>query len=96
MEAETVVVGLPLSMDGSENESTRIARRFAEEMQKQRKGLVVEFQDERFTTAEAERMLIEGGMRRNKRKQVIDQTAAVLILRTWLDTRAMSGGDSWL
>ena len=41
--------------------------------------------DERFTTAQAERVLIAGGMRRKKRKKVIDQAAAVLILQQWLD-----------
>ena len=89
LEAQSIVIGLPLSMNGSENEATRIARRFGEELERQRSDLVVEFQDERFTTAQAERVLIESGMRRKKRKQYVDRTAAVLILQAWLDSRPM-------
>ena len=82
---EVVVIGLPLSLKGHENISTNEARKVGSDLAKLNPELKIVFQDERFTTAEAERALIEGGVRRKKRKQVIDQTAAVLILRTWLD-----------
>jgi putative Holliday junction resolvase len=47
--------------------------------------------DERLTTREAERTLIAADMSRARRKEVIDQMAAVLILQTWLDARAHAG-----
>jgi putative Holliday junction resolvase len=47
----------------------------------------VVFQDERLSTAEGERMLIESGMRRNRRKEVRDRIAAALILQSWLDSQ---------
>jgi len=55
-------------------------------------GLAVTYWDERLTSQEAERTLIAGGVRRNKRKQVIDQVAAILILQGYLDS---VGGEPW-
>ncbi len=81
---ERIVVGLPIGTDGSEMSSAVEARRMAVAVA----GVVeceVVLIDERFTTAQAERVLIAGGMRRKKRKKVIDQAAAVLILQQWLD-----------
>jgi putative Holliday junction resolvase len=69
-----VVVGLPYELDGTEERSARLAL-----------GVPVTYIDERFTSVEAERQLISAGMRRKKRKAVIDQQAAVLILQSWLD-----------
>ena len=51
-------------------------------------ALPVEYWDERLTSQEAERTLIAGGVRRRKRKQVVDQVAAVLILQGYLDSVA--------
>jgi len=82
---ETVVVGLPLSLNGHENEATERSRKLAEALETRCPELGLEFQDERFTTAVAEASLIEGGMRRKTRKSVVDQAAAVLILQAWLD-----------
>ena len=48
-------------------------------------GLPMHEQDERFTTAEAQRVLIDADVARQKRKDVIDQQAAALLLQTWLD-----------
>ncbi|MCO4769658.1 MAG: Holliday junction resolvase RuvX [Deltaproteobacteria bacterium] len=79
-----VVVGLPIGTDGSEMSSAKEARRMAKAVAGVVSGEVV-LLDERFTTAQAERVLIAGGMRRKKRKKVIDQAAAVLILQQWLD-----------
>jgi putative Holliday junction resolvase len=50
------------------------------------KGITCVFQDERLTTMQAERILIEADVSRKKRKEVIDKQAAVLILQTYLDT----------
>lgn len=82
-----VVVGLPIRTDGTEGPEAAEARRIAEELS----GVLgddvaVVLQDERFTTAQAERSLIQSNVRRAKRKKVIDQVAAVLILQGWLDS----------
>ncbi|MBJ95174.1 MAG: Holliday junction resolvase RuvX [Rickettsiales bacterium] len=84
-EVGTVVIGLPLRTDASEGESAKEARRMAAALAAALPDIPMVLQDERFSTAEAERTLIEGGVRRKKRKQVVDQVAAVLILQSWLD-----------
>lgn len=81
-----VVVGLPLRTDGSEGPEAKSVRRMAETLSGVLdEGIEVVFVDERFTTAQAERALLSGNVRRSKRKQVIDQVAAVLILQAHLD-----------
>jgi len=79
-----IVVGLPLRLDGGETPSTAAAREFAERL-RARVGVPVELQDERLTTVAAERSLIESGARRARRREVIDQAAAQLILQGYLD-----------
>lgn len=85
-EVSTIVVGLPIQTDGSEGDSARLARGVAEKIPELIPGVDVVLQDERFTTVQAERVLIQGGVRRKKRKGVIDQMAAVLILQGYLDS----------
>ena len=87
-EVVTIVVGLPIQTDGSEGDSARLARGVAEKIPELIPGVDVVLQDERFTTAQAERVLIQGGVRRKKRKDVIDQMAAELILQGYLDSGA--------
>lgn len=92
-EAGLIVCGLPLNMNGSEGSQAEETRRFALALQ-QACGLPFEFVDERLTSAMAQRSLIESGMRREKRKDVIDQLAAVHILQTYLDrARASKQGE---
>lgn len=79
-----IVVGLPLSMNGGEQESTEDARRLAEAI-RGATGLDVVTWDERLTTAAAERSLIESGVRRERRKEIVDQVAAALMLQGFLD-----------
>jgi putative Holliday junction resolvase len=81
-----VVVGLPLNMDGSEGPRAAAARAFGDAVNAAT-GLPVEYQDERLTTVAAERVLLEADVSRRKRREVIDQLAAQLILQTWLDAR---------
>ena len=83
-DAALAVVGLPRLLDGSEGDAAADARCFAAEFQ-QKIGVTVELWDERFTTALAERSLIEAGMRRQRRKATVDAVAATLILQSWLD-----------
>jgi putative Holliday junction resolvase len=85
-DAHTVVVGLPRQLDGSEGDAAANTRRFADELH-QRTGAQVEFWDERFTTAQAERSLIAAGMRRQQRRAAVDSVAAALLLQSWLDAR---------
>ena len=83
---DVVVFGLPLNMDGTEGERVQKTKAFAEKLQ----PLIdarIDYEDERLTSVEAESFLIEGGMRRDKRKQVIDKLAAVIILQAYLDRR---------
>ena len=81
---ERIVVGLPLSMAGSEQPSSTDARQIAEAIGAGT-GLPVVTWDERLTTAAAERSLIEGGVRRERRREIIDQVAAALMLQGYLD-----------
>ena len=82
-EVTRVVVGYPLLLSGEEGSRACEARETAERL---RKTLVVpvELWDERLTTAQAERELVGDGVRRSRRRKVIDSLAAVLILQSWL------------
>jgi len=82
-----VIAGLPLSLRGQEGPQAAKVRDFVEVL-KRRLKVPLEMADERLTTREAERTLIEADLSRARRKEVIDQMAAVLILQTWLDARA--------
>lgn len=93
--AETVVVGLPLSLDGSENESTARARRLAERIG-ECSGLRVELYDERFTTELAGRMIGESSGRRkprpvDRKSGRLDAASAAVMLQGWLDLAAGAG-----
>ena len=79
-----LLFGMPRNMDGSYGMQADYTRAFADAVLAQWDGDHA-FQDERLTTASARRMLIEADMRRDKRKQVIDKVAAVLILQSYLD-----------
>ena len=90
---DRLVVGWPLQPNGRPGAMTRIVERFADAVAA-RTGLPVERWDERMTSRQAERALIEGGARRAKRRQVVDKVAATLILQSWLDARpAADRGD---
>lgn len=83
-QVDTIVIGLPINMDGTEGDRAQKSRIFAEELAAFTDIKKV-FVDERLTTVQAERMLIQGGVRRDKRKQVIDKVAATIILQSYLD-----------
>jgi len=80
-----VVVGLPLNMDGTEQELTARARKFANRLHG-RFGLRVELQDERLSTVEARADLFERGGFRALQKGQVDSQSAVIILEDWFDT----------
>lgn len=84
-EVERIVLGLPKHMNNDLGERAQKALEFGE-MLKRRTGLEVVMWDERLTTVEAERTLIENNVRRENRKQYIDKIAAVFILQGYLDS----------
>ncbi len=83
-DVDTIVVGLPVSLSGAEGAAVRSARRLGEEVQSRTKGNLV-YWDERFTSVQAEQALLEGGMRREKRRDRRDMIAASLLLQGYLD-----------
>jgi putative Holliday junction resolvase len=85
-EAARVVVGLPRRLDGSHGPEAKAAQALADTIRKE-SGLPVEMVDERLTTVAAERSLIAGGMRREKRRLSVDRVAATLMLQAHLDRR---------
>lgn len=82
-ETDRVLCGLPLNMDGSEGFQAQHSRAFAEFLAG--KGVHICFQDERLSTRQARGVLLEADMRRNRRKEYIDQLAATFILQGFMD-----------
>ncbi|HVM32416.1 MAG TPA: Holliday junction resolvase RuvX [bacterium] len=83
-EANRVIVGLPFNMDGTESATTQKVRDFTAKLAG-RLNVPVFFVDERLTSKQAERLMIEGGAKREKRREKIDQVAAALILQSALE-----------
>ena len=85
-QVETIVVGLPLTMRGEHGPQAQRAASFAD-LLRRNVSVPVKLVDERLTTVQAQRALLETDTSRRKRKQVIDQVAAQLILQQYLDRR---------
>ncbi len=81
-----IVVGLPRNMNGSIGPMAQSVQAYAKELI-DRFGLPVHEWDERLTTVTAERALIEGNVRRAKRKELVDKVSAAVILQGYLDFR---------
>lgn len=90
-EVTLVVIGLPKGLSGREGRAAQHAREVARHVE-DRTGLEVALWDERFTTVEAERVMIEGGTRRRQRRQAVDRVAATLVLQTYLEARRRGTG----
>jgi putative holliday junction resolvase len=84
IEAEKLIIGLPLHLNGDEGIEAGRARDFAAEIQRHT-SIPIEFMDERLSSVEAERLMMLEGMRRDKRKANIDARAAAIILQSYLD-----------
>ncbi|HSP08342.1 MAG TPA: Holliday junction resolvase RuvX [Candidatus Dormibacteraeota bacterium] len=84
--ASRIVVGMPRRMDGSYGPEAKAARELADGIRKA-SGLPVELVDERLTTVAAERSLLEGGVRRAKRRETVDRVAATMLLQSHLDQK---------
>ena len=81
---EQIVLGYPKHMNNDAGDRCAKTEDF-KAMLERRTGLPVIFQDERMSTVSAERILIEGGVRREHRKEYVDKMAAAFILQTYLD-----------
>lgn len=86
-EVELVVVGMPLSLNGSSGPAAKSAAREVEQL-RDVLSVPVETYDERLTTVSAERLLQEAGIDSRGRRNVIDKVAAAVILQSWLDGRS--------
>lgn len=89
-DCDTVVMGLPINLDGSDSVQTEKVREFRTMLENKMcsSGMAdvkVEWQDERFTTVIAERVLMEANMKRKSRKEVVDKQAAIIILQSYMD-----------
>ncbi len=83
-EIDKIIVGLPRNMDGSLGESARKVKEFVNFLENNL-DLPVVLWDERLTTVQAERILVDADLSRKKRKKVIDQLAAAIILQSYLE-----------
>ena len=90
-DVERIVVGVPTHFKGRNDAAARASSEFAERIGAIA-GVPVEMVDERYTTAVAQSVLIESGVRRDKRKGVVDKVAAAVLLQRWLDSQPV--GDS--
>ena len=88
-EAELVVVGLPMNMDGTEGEQARKARSLAKQLAFATRR-PIEFQDERLSTFSAIEGLVERGVKTGHNRDLVDMEAAAIILRAFLDNRRES------
>ncbi|MBE6036524.1 MAG: Holliday junction resolvase RuvX [Clostridiales bacterium] len=91
-EVGTVVIGLPLKLDGTESPQTLKVRAFAELLANKLRSsgaamsqVKLVFQDESLSTVTAEEVLIMANMQRKKRREIIDRQAAIVILQSYLD-----------
>ena len=84
-DVDRIVVGWPKKLDNEEGERCEKTKEFGD-MLENRTGLEIIYQDERLTTAQADGVLEQGGIRKDKRKQYIDKMAASLTLQNYLDT----------
>ncbi len=88
---DTIVIGLNVGLDGNDTPQTTKVREFRTMLENKMrstamKGIDVVYQDERFTTVIAERVLMDAGVRREDRKKYVDKQAASIILQIYLDS----------
>src|SRR6476646_6242061 len=84
-EVEMILIGLPRNMDGSYGPAALKVQEFVAAL---RDAITIPIQtwDERLTSAQAQRFLIQGGVRRKERKEKVDKTAAAILLQSYLDS----------
>jgi len=87
VEAERVVVGLPLSLSGGEGPAAVAAREEAAALSEVLAPVPVETYDERLTTVSANRSMMDLKMKADARKRVVDKVAAAVMLQSWLESK---------
>lgn len=90
-EVSFVVLGYPKNMNNTEGARVEVTKEFKEHIER-RTGLEVILWDERLTTVESERILMESGVRREHRKEYIDKMAAAIILQSYMDANPQRCG----
>jgi len=86
-EVEEIIIGFPRNMNGSAGQQARKVVKFADHLREKITQEIL-YWDERLTTVAATKVLIEGHVRREKRKKVVDKLAAVLILQGYLESKS--------
>jgi putative Holliday junction resolvase len=84
-EVELVIIGMPRNMDGSYGPAALKVQEFVAVL-KDAITIPIKTLDERLTTVQAQKFLIQGNVRREKRKEKVDKTAAALLLQSYLDS----------
>ena len=84
-DVELILLGMPRNMDGSYGPAALKVQEFAAVL-KDKIAIPIQLWDERLTSAQAQRFLIEGKVRRDERKQKVDKTAAAILLQSYLDS----------
>ena len=92
-EVKRSVLGLPLNMNGSLGQQAQRVQEFAEMLRRMASHVEIEFWDERLSSAASEQILINSGMRRNKRRRTIDKVAAAIILQGYLDRQRAQSAE---
>lgn len=87
-QVKKVVIGLPKNMNNTLGPRALASQAYGDKLQVLKPDLLIDYQDERLTTSQVDRMLInEGDVSRKKRKKVVDKLAAVMILQNYLDRK---------
>lgn len=86
-EVELILLGMPRNMDGSYGPAALKVQEFAAVL-KDNTAIPIQLWDERLTSAQAQRFLIQGNVRREQRKEKVDKTAAAILLQSYLDSLA--------
>lgn len=86
-EVEIIIVGMPRNMDGSFGEAALKVEAFVGAL-RNAVAVPIQTRDERLTSAQANRVLLQGNVRRDKRKQNVDKMAAAILLQSYLDSLA--------
>lgn len=84
-EVETIVLGYPKNMNGTDGERAQKSLEFKETLER-RTGIPVVMWDERLTTVSADKIMMESGIRRENRKEFVDEIAAMFILENYLES----------
>jgi len=86
-EIETIVVGMPLLLNGDKSKRVEITEKFIHKLKCKYNKIKIVTQDERLTTVQAHRTMIDLGINKNKKKELVDTLSAVYILETYMNNK---------